>query len=102
MRRRLSDDVRKSTIVDAALTLAERDGFTGFTRDAVATAAGCSMGLVNHHFGTMNQLRRDVMRAAIRQGVIAVVAQGLAARDPQALKAPQELKDRAARSLTGE
>jgi len=47
----------------------------------------------------MKQLKRAVMRAAIVAKVPAIVAQGLAIKDSQALKAPDALKQLAAATL---
>jgi hypothetical protein len=49
----------------------------------------------------MSALRREIMREAVRVECLAVVAQGLAVRDPHAMAAPAELRQRAARHLAG-
>jgi hypothetical protein len=41
------------------------------------------------------------MRAAVANHVLPVIAQGLALRDPHALRAPAELRVLAAESITG-
>lgn len=99
MKKRLDPEVRKPLIVEAAAFIAQRDGFYNFTRDAVASKADISSGLVTKHFGTMQALRRDVMRYAIRNGVLSIIAQGLAAQDVQAKKAPDALKKKALATL---
>ena len=98
---RTSNDLRK-TILTTALELAQRDGFGNITRDGLAKHAGVGMGTVNLHYGTMPQLRRDVMRAAIRGQVLSVIAQGVAMGDKHALKAPAGLKRQALDSLLGD
>ena len=100
MRKRLEPGKRKDEILDAALALAKAQGYQSVTLEAIANKAQCSNGTVVHYFGTMTQLRRAVMRAAINRGELQIVAQGLAARDAQALNAPDELKERAAASMT--
>lgn len=97
---RANPELRKSQILGVALAQAKAVGYHKVTRDAIADGAGVSMGLVTRYFGTMGQLKRAVMRAAITQGVAEVVAQGLANGDPQARKAPAELKAQAAAVLT--
>lgn len=92
---RLSPDTRKTQILDAALHLAESVGYTHVTREAVAKAAECAPALVSAHFGTMSSFRRDIMRAAIRERKLRIIAQGLAIADPHARKAPDELKQEA-------
>jgi hypothetical protein len=90
---------RKKQILTAAVDLAQAEGFHHITREGVAAAAGVSEGLVSKHFGTMAALRRAVMRAAINQEILEIVAQGLSIGDPCAIKAPDALKADAARSL---
>lgn len=87
--------VRKDEILTVALPLAEADGYQCVTRDQIAKAAGCSGPTVQYHFGTMAQLRRDIMRQAIKRECLRVVAQGLASGDAQAVKAPEDLRRRA-------
>lgn len=96
---RLKPTDRKEQILAAALTLAETQGYSHVTRDGIAAEAQCAPGLVNAYFGTMINLRRDIMRAAVRERRLVVVAQGLAARDPHARKAPDDLKQAALDSI---
>lgn len=90
---------RTNHLISAALAVAARVGYLTMTRDQIATEADCSPGLVSLHLGTMPAMRRLVMRAAVRQGALAVVAQGLAMRDPVALKADAGLRRDAVGSL---
>lgn len=100
MKQRSRPEVRRDQILAAALTLAAANGYKHITREGVAVRAECSPGLVTHYFSTMAQLKRAVMRAAVTQCVVAVVAQGLADRDPHARKAPAALKAQALSSLS--
>lgn len=95
MSKRYSPETRQDQILAAALVLAGKVGYRNITRQAVADGAGCSPGLVTHHFSTMPQLKRAVMRAAVRLGNANVVAQGLVVKDKHATKAPDTLKARA-------
>ena len=100
-KKRLHPDDRKQQILNAAIKVAGRPGGWGkMTRDAVAREAGCAEGLVSKYFGTMIAFRRSIMRAAIQARNLAVVAQGLAAGDTNAQKAPPELKAAAVETLT--
>lgn len=91
---------REAHILASAIKVAEKVGYYRFTLQQVADAAGVDKTLPLHYFGTMIQLRRKVMRAAVKQGCLAIVAQGLAARDTHAQKAPAELRARALESLS--
>lgn len=97
---RANPALRKDHILSAAVAMAKEVGYCKLTRDSVAEAAGVSMGLVTRYFGTMPQLRRDVIRYAIRHGIPEIIAQGLVNRDDHATKAPDELKARAKAFLT--
>ena len=92
---------RKAQIMEAALTLARRNGFESVRMEGIANEAGCVNGLVVHYWGTMSQLRRAIMREAVRIEDLQLVAQGLAVGHPAARKAPQALKEQAAAYLVG-
>lgn len=96
---RLAPRDRKAQILDAALEAATPVGIDRITFDAVAKRADVSIGLVIHYFGTMTKLRRTLMREAVKRGVVAIVARGLAVEDPQARKAPPVLRAQAAQYL---
>ena len=92
----LSANARTTDILGAALRVAERDGFASLRRDAIATEAGVTGGLVTIRLGTMEQVKRSVMRQAIKIRSLRIVAEGLAAKDRHALKASPELRAEAA------
>lgn len=96
---RANPALRKDQILSVAVTQAKEVGYTKITRDGVAEGAGVSMGLVTRYFGTMKQLKRDVIRYAIRNEIAEIIAQGLANGDDHARKAPAELKAKAATLL---
>lgn len=90
---------RKAELLEAALQVAEATGYVHLTRQAVADKAGVVPSLVTHRFSTMADLRRSVMRQAIKREILPIIAQGLAVRDPHALKAPVDLQHKALKSL---
>lgn len=92
---RANPALRKGQILSVAINLAKEQGYDKITRDGVAEKAGVSMGLVTRYFGTMHQLKVAIMRTAVKQGILEIVAQGLANGDVHARKAPAELKARA-------
>lgn len=92
---------RTTELLRHALTVAERDGWHCLTREAVAREANVSDGLVSARLGTMIELRRSVMRAAITQRALRVVAEGILARDKYALRAPDDVRLAAARLISG-
>lgn len=92
---------RIAQILRAALDVAEKVGYNRMTRDEIAALAGIPPTLINYHMGTMPDLRRDVMREAVRVERLPVIAQGLAHRDRHAMKAPEDLRRRALQALGG-
>ncbi len=90
---------REAQILAAAVKVAARSGFNKFTLREVAEEAQVTVKLPGHYFGTMTNLRRKVMREAVRGRVLPVIAQGIALRDRHALKAPAELRQAALESL---
>lgn len=101
-KKRLLPADRKAEILAAAIKVASRPGGWGkLTREAVAKEANCAAGLPSKYFGTMATFRRSIMRAAIAQGNLDILAQGIAAGERSALKAPVELKIKALEALAG-
>lgn len=90
---------RTAQILRAALELAKTTGYSRVTRDAIGERVGCAPTLIAYHLGTMPDLRRKIMCEAVRIQCLPVIAQGLAVRDPHALKAPEELRRRACQAL---
>lgn len=89
---RLPAKVRTQQILDAATEIARTKGFSSLRRSEIAERAGVSTGLVNVTYGTMAQLRRAVMRRAVHDRILNVIAEGLVLNDPVARKAPEELR----------
>jgi len=98
-KRRANPELRKEQILNAAIIVAKKNGYNKLTKPAIAETAGTSVSLVGHYFPTMPQLKRAVMRAAIAQGIIEIIANGLANKDQHARKAPKELKTQAAQLI---
>lgn len=96
MTNRLTPEARTDELLRVALRLAAADGWRTLTHDGIALAAGVSRGLVIVRLGTMDAVRRSVMRAAVAQRCVPVVAEGLCLGSPHARKADAELKAAAA------
>lgn len=99
MKKRLAPDDRRDELLKVAVDMAVVIGINQLRRDNIAEKAGVANGLVTRYFNTMTQLRRAVMRYAVHNEILPVVAQGLAMRDPEALKAPEDLKHKAIGTL---
>lgn len=87
---------RTADLIAIALRLASANGWRTLTHAAVASAAGVSQGLVVARLGTKNHLLRSVMRAAVAERCVPVVAEGLALKDRHAQRADADLRERAA------
>lgn len=97
---RVDPTLRHKHILNIAITMAKKTGYHKITRDGIAENAGVSMGLVTRYLGTMKQLRRTIMRAAIAQQIPEIIAQGIANGDTQAKKAPDDLKAKAVKLIS--
>ena len=95
----MSKKIDNKVVLDAAVYIAERDGFLSITRQVVAEQAKVSTAKVSLAFGTMKQLNRAVMRHAIEHEMLPIIATGLGINDRCAMKANGELKRKALDSL---
>jgi AcrR family transcriptional regulator len=96
---RMQPEQRKDQLLTIGLGLAAEVGYKNVTMVKLTEAAGVSRTLYHRYFSTVGRFRVDLMRAAVKQENLAVIAQGLAAKDPQALKAAPELRERAAATI---
>lgn len=98
-RTRLQPEDRAEMILAAATTLARKHGYDRISKTQISKACGTSPNLVNHHFGTMDTLRKQLMRRAIKSEDLEILRQGLVARDRIARRAPLQLREAAFKSL---
>lgn len=96
---KLSSEVRKAQILKAASTLSKHDNYVFITRGDIAAKAGVSTGTVSKYLGDMGNVRKEVMRYAVKNEILKVIFQGLANSDPIARRAPEYLKLRAMQSI---
>lgn len=96
-RTRMQPIDREAQLLAAAIKLAKRVGYRKVTRVAVAAATGTTEGLINRYFGGKQGMRDAIMRNAVFDGQLQIVAQGLMFGDPIAKKAPVELREAAAK-----
>lgn len=91
--------LRKDQILAAAVKISGAKNYNTITRQNIADAAGVSTGLVARYFNTMLQIRRAIMRSAIKNKNLKIIAQGLVNKDPNALKAPKPLQQQAIKAI---
>jgi AcrR family transcriptional regulator len=80
MRQRLIPADRQDQLIAAALVAATDKGYQTVRRRDIAALVPCSVALVSHYFGSVNEMRRTILAEAIKRGVLPVVAQGLTMR----------------------
>lgn len=90
---------RKQDIMRAALRVAKREGYLNITRQLVSKECPCSTGLVSHYFGTIDNLRTELMHEAVRIVDLDVIAQGLAVNEHLLIDLDPKIKRAAALSL---
>ena len=93
--------MRKDQILNVAICLSKTHGYHKITREAIAHHADVSASLVSRYFNTMNQLRRTIIRAAIKQKIPEIIAQGIANRDARVQDIPDELRAKALQLISG-
>lgn len=75
-------DNRRAQILGAAVQLARHQRFDTLTRAQIAEAAQVAVGTVSHACGPMRAVRDGILRRAITDNVLEVIADGLAIRNP--------------------
>ena len=101
MRKRMQPKERRDQLLAVAVELSVKLGYNRVTKEDIAKKAGVTPGLINNYFGTMTKLRRQIIRTAIRDEILEVIAQGLINNDPHAKKADAQLKQRALNAYMG-
>ena len=104
--RHLKPEQRKLQIVGAGVRVAWQVGLHAVTLQQVAREAGCSIALVAHYFPP-GELRDAILirsiemleRGDIVDAALTVLAQGMTARHPAALAAPEAIRRAAAMRL---
>ena len=82
-RRALPED-RRSDLVEATLRCLSRDGHQGVSVRRIATEAGVSAGLVNHHFDGIEALVAAAYEAVSKDVMARVMTRVVAAEGPRA------------------
>lgn len=99
--KRYKPSIRRELILSAAIAAARKPGgWSLLTRQVIAAAAGCSEGLVSRYLGDMPSARRAVMKVAVKEEIVEIIAQSVVAHDGYAVK-NKALMQRALASLLG-
>lgn len=70
--RRAEPDERREMLVAATLRCLVRDGHAGISVRRIATEAGVSVGLLNHHFGSIDALIADTYQKLASELTVAL------------------------------
>lgn len=89
---RLKKEIRQGHILQVMAHLAHEGSYKQITQGEIARGANISRGSITYHFYDMDNLRRELMKFAIRTGDLKVLGQGIALGDPIALAAPESAK----------
>jgi AcrR family transcriptional regulator len=88
-------------ILNAAFALAAKQGLRSIRRAQIAKRANCAPGLVSYYFRPlgMQALISAVVKRAIEQEHLSILATALADKHPAAVAAPPALKQKALATL---
>lgn len=85
----------REKIIAKALSYSEEFGYCKATRGKIAKLCGLIPHNITYHFGSIDQFHDTIIREAISRSNYIVIAQGIAAGNPIALGANDELKRKA-------
>lgn len=92
-------DSTRDSLLAMGLQYARASHYSRIPLKQICMDIGKSHTLIIHHFGTAAAFRDEVLRRAIVESDLAVLAQGLADRNPVARGAPAKLRKQALDSL---
>lgn len=91
--------VRKQEILSAACALALKRDYKLLTLIEIADVADVSHTLISYYFGTIANMRDEIMRHAVQNKIVPIILRGLLDKNPIALGAPTALKRRAVQMI---
>jgi len=77
---------KANSTLQIAVKLAEKHGYHHITREMIADKAVIATGTVSLHLGTMAQMRKSIVRHAVRTANKPIMAQAILARDPYVMR----------------
>ena len=90
---------RQAQILSQATRMARDGKLYVVTAEEVAEEVGCSRPTIMHYFKSMQGLRDAVVKAAITDDNLNIIAQAIAANDPLMEKINESLRQRAVLTL---
>jgi AcrR family transcriptional regulator len=98
-RSRLDPTERKKQIIEQAMKLSESIGYKNITRGMIAAKLKISGALITKYFKNTQNLKKCVLKEAIKLEKINILAQGMGNRDSLVLKLPELLKEKVIRYI---
>ncbi len=89
----------KERIIKVACDLAIKNGYQKLTRELIAEYAETSIPLINYYYGGIENVKDEVLKYAIKNEIVPILAQGLSLRDKRTLKISQALKNKASQYI---
>lgn len=96
---RLNPIDRKNALLDAAIALSKKHGYTRVTYRQIAEAAGVSRPTVSRYFDSRQEFQSLVLWEAVQREVPEIIAQALSLKDPALAAIPDALRQQACKSL---
>ncbi len=82
-------DVRRRQLIEAAIRALARGGIAAFTIDSICKEAQVSRGLINHHFGSLDDLLVEVYQSSLYESVSEHIAQARQRREGKTQDPPE-------------
>lgn len=89
-------ETSKPAILSAAVKLAKDKGLHKFSRIEVAKAAEVGESTVSYHFGQMPELRTAVVKHAVENEILSILADARAGRESVGVPMSEELRKKVA------
>lgn len=87
----------KAHILEQAVQLAKEKGLRKFSREELAKLANVGASTISFHFENMDELRREIVRHAVRNEIIPILADARSERATYGvLRLSPELKEKVA------
>ena len=91
---------RKQKILEAAIRLSLTSGYRNITRKDVALSAQSAQGLIGHYFINITNLKKEVLKEAVKREIIPILIENLSDRESERIQLHPALKQKVINYLT--
>jgi hypothetical protein len=91
---RMNPLARKQKILEAAIQIAIVSGYRNITRKEVSLLSGSASGLIGRYFNTVENLKKEVLKEAIKHEIMPILIENLSAREFDKIEISTELKQK--------